>query len=221
MRLIRNCLGVLSLLGLGTIAVPANDAVASSVTLVWTTPGDDSLTGVATAYDMRYSQQPIVSTNFATATPVVSLPTPAPPGSTQSVTVNGLQGATVYYFAIKTVDDRGNWSAISNVVIRVSQTVGVADELHALDFSAAWPNPARTNTRFSFALPTPDMVEVEAFDISGRHVRTLMRGRQSAGRTDLHWDLRDDDGRALEPGIYLVHARLGTTTFNRRVTVLR
>ncbi len=197
------------------------ETAASAVVLSWTTPGDDSLTGIATAFDMRYSTSPLLAGNFSSGTKVNSMPAPAAPGTVQTVTVNGLSPNTTYYFAMKTVDKRGNWSLISNVVARSSQVVGVADHLNALDFSPAYPNPARSSTRFTFSLQQAGPVRVEAYDISGRHVRTLLNARQPAGRTDLNWNLADDEGRALEAGVYLVHASVGQTIFNRRVTIVR
>jgi hypothetical protein len=190
------------------------------VTLMWTTPGDDSLSGVAAGFDLRYSTLPLTTANFALGIPAGNLPSPGPPGTTQSVTVGGLQGNTTYYFAIKTVDDRGNWSGISNIVVRTSNSVGVADELASLDFSPAYPNPARGSTRFSYSLPTAGIVRVEAFDANGRLVRTLFDGPQRAGRTELPWNLAADDGSALSAGIYFVRARLGAATFTRRVAIV-
>jgi hypothetical protein len=194
---------------------------ASAVVLSWTTPGDDSLTGTASAFDMRYSTSPLLAGNFTSGTKVNSMPAPAAPGTVQTVTVTGLSPNTTYYFAMKTVDKRGNWSLVSNIVSRSSQVVGVADHLNVLDFSPAYPNPARRATTFSFSLQQAGPVRVEAYDISGRHVRTLLDGRQPAGRTDLSWNLAGDDGRPLEAGVYLVHASVGQTLFNRRVTIVR
>lgn len=88
----------------------------TSVRLTWTAPGDDSLSGTAAAYDLRMSTSPIDAGNFASATVVTSLPTPLAAGTSQSKTVTGLTAATDYWFALKTRDDAGNWSGISNIV---------------------------------------------------------------------------------------------------------
>src|SRR5262245_53555640 len=88
---------------------------ATSITVTWTTPGDDSLIGTASQFDLRYSTSPITAANFASATRFVGTPTPTAPGTTQSVAVTGLSPSTLYYFAIKTADDVPNWSLISNV----------------------------------------------------------------------------------------------------------
>jgi len=121
---------VLRLLCLGTpllLAIAAGGAQAqsswNSVTLSWTTPGDDSLTGIASQFDLRYSLSPINAANFASATRWIPMPMPATPGTRQSVTVTGLTPATTYYFAIKTADDVPNWSLISNIVTKATTAV--------------------------------------------------------------------------------------------------
>ena len=88
----------------------------TSVTLSWTTPGDDSVSGTASQFDLRYSTSSITASNFGSATRWSGMPTPAGPGTRQTVTVTGLTPNTRYYFAIKTGDEVPNWSGISNVI---------------------------------------------------------------------------------------------------------
>lgn len=92
----------------------------NSVTVSWTTPGDDSLTGTASQFDLRYSTSPINAANYASATRFLSTPAPAASGTHQSVVVTGLTPATTYYFAIKTGDDVPNWAILSNVVSKTT-----------------------------------------------------------------------------------------------------
>jgi hypothetical protein len=83
--------------------------------LTWSAPGDDGATGLAAAYDLRYSTTPITSANFASATAVTPQPTPLAAGSAQSYLALNLTPGTTYYFAIKARDEAGNWAALSNV----------------------------------------------------------------------------------------------------------
>jgi hypothetical protein len=89
---------------------------ANSIRLTWTAPGDDSITGTATIYDVRYSLSPITEANWASATPATGEPAPHIAGTSESFVVTGLTAGTTYYFAIKTADEVPNWAAISNVV---------------------------------------------------------------------------------------------------------
>jgi hypothetical protein len=94
---------------------------ADSVTLVWTAPGEDSLAGRAARYDLRYSAQMITPGTFLQATEAPGMPLPAIAGTQQSYVLDGLPAGVVCYLAIKTVDQAGNWSAMSNVISRVPQ----------------------------------------------------------------------------------------------------
>ena len=80
----------------------------------WTAPGDDCNTGTATSYDLRYSTSPITEGNFASATSI-STGSPQAAGSTECVELSGLSCNTTYYFALKTTDDAGFVSPLSNV----------------------------------------------------------------------------------------------------------
>jgi chitodextrinase len=100
-------------------AMVANLAITSSTetsaSLSWSAVGDDSLTGTATSYDIRYSTSPITTANWASATQVSGEPAPAAAGAAQNFTVTGLTRQTTYYVAMKVTDDGGNVSALSNV----------------------------------------------------------------------------------------------------------
>ena len=88
----------------------------SSVVLSWTAPGDDASTGTATTYDVRYSTSPIITGgDWDAASPASGEPSPQIAGSNESWTVTVPSNSTTYYFAIKTLDEVSNESAISNV----------------------------------------------------------------------------------------------------------
>lgn len=94
----------------------------SSVYPTWVAKGDNGTVGSATRYDIRRSTQPITAGNFASATRV-GMPPPLCPGGMEFQEVGGLTPCTTYYFALKTGDGAGNWSAMSNVLQQ--QTIGL------------------------------------------------------------------------------------------------
>ncbi|MGH9463692.1 MAG: discoidin domain-containing protein [Vicinamibacteria bacterium] len=67
-------------------------------------------------YDLRYSKSPLDASSFGTANQVAGEPSPAAPGTMQSVTVQGLESNTTYHFAIVSRDTVGSTSSLSNVV---------------------------------------------------------------------------------------------------------
>ena len=94
----------------------ANTVRDRSVTLSWTTTGDDGIVGQANRTELRWSTAPISEASFATANDASPTTTPLPPGSTETATIAGLTGSTTYYFAVVVIDEAGRRSPVSNVL---------------------------------------------------------------------------------------------------------
>jgi chitodextrinase len=93
----------------------AGDPTPNGMTLSWTAPGDDGTSGTAAQYDIRYSPSTITDENWADATQVADEPAPHAAGNAETFVVTGLSPETDYHFALKTADEKPNWSALSNV----------------------------------------------------------------------------------------------------------
>lgn len=109
-----------------TVETQSTPSTATAVTLSWTAPGDDGSVGQAASYDIRYATNPITDQNFSSALAVPGTPSPAVAGSTESVSVTNLQPSTTYFFALKTTDDAGNVSALSNVATKTTSALAQA-----------------------------------------------------------------------------------------------
>ncbi|WDT74563.1 MAG: fibronectin type III domain-containing protein [Candidatus Manganitrophus sp.] len=102
----------------------------TSTTLTWTAPGDAGTgtgcpCGTVASYNIRYSTLKIVDDaatpgageiRFSDATSAGASLTPKVAGTTETVTVTGLNPNTPYYFAMKSTDAKPWTSAMSNVV---------------------------------------------------------------------------------------------------------
>ncbi|MFC1572942.1 right-handed parallel beta-helix repeat-containing protein, partial [Candidatus Eisenbacteria bacterium] len=64
------------------------------------------------------------------------------------------------------------------------------------------PNPFSKHTLVCFDLARAGAVDLSVYDLSGRQVRTLARGRYAAKRYVMTWDGRDDNGRETPSGVY-------------------
>jgi hypothetical protein len=85
---------------------------------------------------------------------------------------------------------------------------------------AAAPNPGRGGAvRITFALPRPDDVTLEVFDVTGRSVWRQARPGLPAGEHAIVWNGRDVDGRRLAAGVYL--ARMVTPAGSRTTRIVR
>lgn len=110
--------------GESTVQAAASDPT-TMVDLAWTAPGDDANTGQATSYDIRYATSTITEGNWGVATSVSSPPAPQTAGTAQSMTVTGLQPNTLYYFGLKTTDEVGNQSILSNIASKQTSAVSI------------------------------------------------------------------------------------------------
>ena len=148
---------VIGLLCLGSRAESAPLAAVAnsqtSVTLTWTAPGDDLDVGTATAYSIRYSTSVIDSGNWLQATEAINPPAPKLADSDESFDVNDLEAGTLYYFAIKAVDEVGNWALLSTVVSAVT-TVEMVPPATISDLSVG--NPTETGLVLTWTAPGED-----------------------------------------------------------------
>lgn len=93
--------------------------------------------------------------------------------------------------------------------VLVAATVGLAEETPArfrADRVDASPNPCVERTRISFPPSRPGRTVVMLCDAAGRLVRTLTPTDESGMVT---WDRRDEGGRRVKAGVYLVIAGRG------------
>ncbi len=75
------------------------------------------MSGTAAQYDIRCARFPISEANWQECNPVAAeKPLPLPAGKPQEITITGLEDRSLYFFAIKTADEAGNWSPVSNIV---------------------------------------------------------------------------------------------------------
>ena len=74
----------------------------------------------------------------------------------------------------------------------------------------ASPNPFNPRTVLEFSLDREEQVALEIFDIRGARVARLAAGTFTAGRHQVHWDGKNDQGRGLASGTYLARLRAGS-----------
>ncbi len=101
-----------------------------------------------------------------------------------------------------------------------AQVADVAPAAPRFAFAPPWPNPVRGAARFELTLAAPGALALQVFDAAGRQVRTLAAGTVGAGPHAYAWDLHDDAGRRVPPGLYLARGAAGGEVLARRVVVI-
>jgi len=80
-------------------------------------------------------------------------------------------------------------------------------------FVNAGPNPANPVVKLLYIIPRnagSQNVNLKIYDVSGRLVRTLVKGTQNPGPYPVMWDGRDDSGRGVGSGNYFARLSVGS-----------
>lgn len=151
-----------------------------SVTLDWTAPYDtDRLQNHVnvSGYEIRYSTRPILGAtlesfeDWTLATLFEAAPAPLDFGTTQEVTIPGLD-AGLYFFAIKSKDDNQpapNWSDISNLTGTVLGAMGGGGFSGPTTIETGW-------NLIASGQPSPMTLEASNFKEAGGHSGNQLTG---------------------------------------------
>jgi hypothetical protein len=73
------------------------------------------------------------------------------------------------------------------------------------------PNPFTATTTIAYAVNASEGADVQIgiYNVAGRQVRSLVSGFQAAGRYQVTWDGRADDGASATRGVYFLRAFVG------------
>ncbi len=98
---------------------------------------------------------------------------------------------------------------IDNIVIKASQDTGsssieIRDKQFAHEFEIRknYPNPFNASTTIEYVIPESKSIQLEIYDLSGKHIRTLVDNYQKAGKHTIKWNA---SGQAS--GVYLIQLR--------------
>lgn len=90
-----------------------------------------------------------------------------------------------------------------------------------VELSGNRPNPFSAETRFTLQLTEAAEVVVGIYDLRGRAVATVFRGRLPSGPQEFRWDGRSDDGSRAANGVYFYRVATGGKTLARKLILMR
>ncbi|MFH0778673.1 MAG: FlgD immunoglobulin-like domain containing protein [Candidatus Eisenbacteria bacterium] len=128
-----------------------------------------------------------------------------------------LPGVT-YYYTVTAVDFASNESPVAQVVgVTAASVTPVTTRL-----LSPFPDPCVNQAvlRYEVAQEEEDCA-LKIFDVTGRLVRVLRQGRMGPGQHSTLWDLREDNGRRVRPGVYLCTLNAGRSTSTKKLAVLQ
>jgi len=120
----------------------------------------------------------------------------------------------------------GHIRVVRTVVVDASDRlveVGLAGDLVVPEFALGQsiPNPFNSSTVIRYTLPDEVYVRLRVYNLLGQVVRELVDGRQAAGRYRVVWDGKDELGRPVASGLYLIRMEAGSFHKVRRAVLVR
>jgi hypothetical protein len=87
-------------------------------------------------------------------------------------------------------------------------------------FLQVHPNPFRTQSTISYAVPAARTVNLSIYDVSGRLVRTLVDEQHASGTYSILWDGTDKAGLKVSSGVYFSILNIGGETNRAKLILL-
>jgi hypothetical protein len=143
------------------VTVPANianllatGATETQVSLSWTAPGDDGMTGTVHHYLVRRSENPITNrTEFDAADAVSGPSTLVSATNTQTLDVPCPAKETLYYFGLIAVDDSGNESNMATIS---GSTVDTTPPGKTTNLAVVFASTTNTSVTLTWPAPGDD-----------------------------------------------------------------
>jgi hypothetical protein len=109
-----------------------------------------------------------------------------------------------YYVTDETV------SLISNVMLP-----------NNLSIKAIYPNPFNPETIISYSLPKSQKVSLKIFDITGKEIITLVKGKMDAGKHQIIWNAHNQLGEPISSGIYISVLENGQNAISKSMVYIK
>lgn len=80
-----------------------------------------------------------------------------------------------------------------------------------------FPNPASEAVKIAYTLQKPGNVSIEVFDLQGKQVKRILNIYQPAGKQELNWNTKDDNGILVPAGHYVCRIMFDGNTLSRTI----
>jgi len=208
------------------LGVPAARLALSSDSLIYDTTLVNT-TNDSTFYVCNTGLLDFTVENITTPDPVFTVsgfPFLVPANSNQSVqlTFSPLQ-AGEYSGNLIVVTDQPDTRSIWLQAVAVPFTGLEKSDLLPQEYSLSqnYPNPFNPVTVIHFELPRASEIQLEIFNLLGQRIHTLVEGKKSAGRYDVTWDGKNEQGIPLSSGIYIYRLTAGEYQRTMKMVLLK
>ncbi len=190
----------------------------SSVTLGWSAPANEDASVRGVDYEVRSRRDTLTAGGWNSALEVARFRTTVATGRQITLPLRGFEPGTQYAFALRTTDEAGNVSGISNIATATTSLGGPLAN-HAGPGIAPSRRPSGRQTELYWrgaggGVPQ----EIRIYDVVGRRIRRIPLPSDPEGVTT--WDGRDDDNALVPAGVYFARLTSGSVGVQTRVVLL-
>jgi hypothetical protein len=89
------------------------------------------------------------------------------------------------------------------------------------ELTGNYPNPFNPETTILYSLERDGRVEIAVYDLSGRHVRTLVDEKQGRGGHRVIWNGKDANHNSVGSGIYVCRLQIEGYSEIRKMTLVK
>ena len=107
-----------------------------------------------------------------------------------------------------------------NLEILLTPTIVSENTPQQFSLDQNYPNPFNPSTTIPYTLKMAGHVNISVYNITGRKVRTLVNGYQTAGHHTVTWNGRDKDDRNVSAGVYIYRIQTGGHTTAKKMLLI-
>jgi len=137
-------------------------------------------------------------------------------GGRVSFTDTTAKAGHTYLYHLAARDAAGRSTILGSVTVRVHHA-----GTQGLVLYNTQPNPFRNSTSIGFEVPERTPVRLSVFGVNGRRIRTIVAEPLIKGFHLYAWDGRDDTGRRVASGVYLLRLQTSSESVTRKMLIVR
>lgn len=115
------------------------------------------------------------------------------------------------------------WSDTVSITVKEPTEIKNAKDLTPQEFALFqnYPNPFNHVTRIRYEVPKHCYVELKVMNLLGQEICTLIKEEKPAGRYEHLWDAKDNFGRPMTGGIYLICLKTKDLSLMHKMLLVR
>jgi len=132
--------------------------------------------------------------------------------------------ASVPYDALKgTPPQDGYFVIFSGDTTLVTSVKQKEQTEYTFSLSQNYPNPFNPSTTIDYSLEKQDNIRISIYDITGKLVRVLFEGNESAGSHKIKWDGKSAGNKTVSSGIYFLVAETESdkTLLTKKIVLIK